>query len=130
MKKIRKKLNRKSSEKAQKPVFRHIPAFSAGKRFFWKIGLRHILGIAILHHLCAKNQKKLMNLSREKLVTDAQTNEHWVLPTPSGTQAFLMAKTRFRQQVERGREREKKKIRTQTPGHDRVYVCVFLRRRR
>ena len=37
--------------------FRHI-------NFFSKIGLRHILGITILHH-CAKNQKKLMIESRE-----------------------------------------------------------------
>ena len=52
------------------------------KPYFWvvfgpnlpKIGLRHIFGIAILH-LCAKNQQKLMSQSREKLVTDAQTNE-------------------------------------------------------
>ena len=48
--------------------------FSAGKIFFSKIGLHHISGIAILH-LCAKNQKKLMRRSREKLVTDEQTNE-------------------------------------------------------
>ena len=39
-------------------------------RFFW---LRHILGIAILHH-CAKNKKKLMSQSREKLVTDGRTD--------------------------------------------------------
>ena len=61
----------KSRENAKKPVF---PAFSAGKIFFPKIGLRHILGIAILH-LCAQNQKKLMSQSREKLVTDERTNE-------------------------------------------------------
>ena len=41
--------------------------------FFSKIGLRHILGIAILH-LCAKNQKKLMSPSREKLVTDGRAD--------------------------------------------------------
>ena len=62
----------------KKRVFRHIsgifPAFSAGKKFFPKIGLRHILGFAILH-LCAKNQKKLMSRSREKLVTNERTNE-------------------------------------------------------
>ena len=45
----------------------------AQKKFFSKIGLRHILGIAILH-LCAKNQQKLMSQSREKLVTDGRTN--------------------------------------------------------
>ena len=61
----------KSREKAKKPVF---PAFSAGKKFFPKIGLRHVLGIAILH-LCAKNHKKLMSQSREKLVTDGRTDE-------------------------------------------------------
>ena len=45
----------------------------AEKKFFSKIGLRHILGIAILH-LCAKNQQKLMSQSREKLVTDGRTD--------------------------------------------------------
>ena len=43
------------------------------KFFFSKIGLRHILRITILH-LCAKNQKKQMSRSREKLVTDKRTN--------------------------------------------------------
>ena len=61
----------KSRENAKKPVF---PAFSAGKNFFPRIGLGHFLGIAILHR-CAKNQKKLMSQSREKLVTDERTNE-------------------------------------------------------
>ena len=60
----------KSWENAKKPVF---PAFSAGDEFFPEIGLRHILGIAILH-LCAKNQQKLMSQSREKLVTDGRTD--------------------------------------------------------
>ena len=46
----------------------------AQKFFFSKIGLRHILGITILHQ-CAKNQKILMSQSREKLVTDERTNE-------------------------------------------------------
>ena len=41
------------------------------KIFFRKSG--HILGITILH-LCAKNQKKLMSQSREKLVTDKRTD--------------------------------------------------------
>ena len=40
---------------------------------FPEIGLRHILGIAILH-LCAENQKKLMSQSREKPVTDGRTD--------------------------------------------------------
>ena len=64
----------KSRENAKKTGFSGtFPAFSAGKKFFPKIGLRHILGIAILH-LCAKNQKKLMSQSREKLVTDGRTD--------------------------------------------------------
>ena len=67
--KIRKKLMMKSRENAKKPVF---PAFSAGKIFFLKFRLCHILCIAILH-LCAKNQKKLMSQSREKLVTNERT---------------------------------------------------------
>ena len=50
----------------------------AQKEFFSKIGLRHILGIAILH-LCAKNQQKLMSQSREKLVTNERTNEHGLI---------------------------------------------------
>ena len=54
-------------------VFRHISGIFGRKKFFPEIGLRHILGIAILH-LCAKNHKKLMSQSREKLVTDARTN--------------------------------------------------------
>ena len=58
----------KSRENAKKPVF---PA--AGNEFFPEIGLRHILGIAIIH-LCAKNQQKLMSQSREKLVTDGRTD--------------------------------------------------------
>ena len=73
----------KKSEKINDPIFHKVqktrflavfwPKF-AQKNFFSKIGLRHILGIAILH-LCAKNQKKLMSRSREKLVTDGRTNE-------------------------------------------------------
>ena len=43
----------KPRENAQKPVFRHI----FKEFFFSKIGLRHILGIAILH-LSTKDQKK------------------------------------------------------------------------
>ena len=40
------------------------PVFSAGKKFFSKIGLGHVLSIANTH-LCAKNQKKLMMKSRK-----------------------------------------------------------------
>ena len=66
---------RKSWENAKKTGFSGIfPAFSAGNESFSKIGLRHILGITILH-LCAKNQEKLMIQSREKLVTNERTNE-------------------------------------------------------
>ena len=64
----------KSQENAKKLFFYGtFPAFSAGNEFFPQIGLRRILGIAILH-LCAKNQQKLMSQPREKLVTDARTN--------------------------------------------------------
>ena len=64
----------KSRENAKKTGFSGIfPAFPAGKKLFQKIGLRHILGIVILH-LCAKNQQKQMSQSREKLVTDERTN--------------------------------------------------------
>ena len=61
--------------KVQKTLFLDgfLPKFPP-KKFLSKIGLRHILGITILHH-CAKNQKKLMSQSREKLVTDGRTNE-------------------------------------------------------
>ena len=55
----------KSRENAQKPVF---PAYFQHfrlKKSFYKVGLRHFLGIAILH-LCAKNQQKIMSQSREK----------------------------------------------------------------
>ena len=60
--------------KVQKTLFlgSFWPKF-AQKKFFSKNRLRHILGIAILHH-CAKNQKKLMSRSREKLVTDGRTD--------------------------------------------------------
>ena len=43
--------------------FRH---FRPEKKSFSKIGLGHIMGIAITH-LCAKNQKKLMKESRENV---------------------------------------------------------------
>ena len=69
------KTNEAILHKVQKTLFlgSFWPKF-AQKKFFSKIGLRHILGITILHH-CAKNQKKLMSQSREKLVTDERTNE-------------------------------------------------------
>ena len=72
------KKSEKSNEailhKVKKTLFlgSFLPKF-AQKKFLSKIGLRHILGITILHH-CAKNQKKLMSQSREKLVTDGRTN--------------------------------------------------------
>ena len=62
------------SRKCQKNGFSGIfPTFSARNEFFPEIGLRHILGIAILH-LCAKHQQNLMSQSREKLVTNGRTN--------------------------------------------------------
>ena len=70
-----KKSNVAILHKVQKTLFlgSFLPKF-AQKNFLSKIGLRHILGIAILHH-CAKNQKKIMSQSREKLVTDERTDE-------------------------------------------------------
>ena len=69
------KTNDKFSRKVQKTqILGHFGPKFAQKNFFSKIGLRHILGIAILHH-CAKNQKKLMSRSQEKLVTDERTDE-------------------------------------------------------
>ena len=70
------KTNEATLHKVQKTLFlgSFWPKF-AQKKFFSKIGLRHILGIAILH-LCAKNQKTLMSQSREKLVTDERTDDH------------------------------------------------------
>ena len=73
------KKSEKSNEailhKVQKTLFlgSFLPKFDQ-KKLLSKIRLRHILGITILHH-CAKNQKKLMSQSREKLVTDGRTNE-------------------------------------------------------
>ena len=67
-----KKLMMKSREIAKKQFSAIFPSFSTAKNFLPKIGLRHILGIAILH-LFAKNQQKLMSQSREKLVTDGRT---------------------------------------------------------
>ena len=72
------KKSEKSNEailhKVQKTLFlgSFWPEF-AQKKFLSKIGRRHILGIAILHH-CAKNQKKQMSQSRAKLVTDKRTD--------------------------------------------------------
>ena len=68
------KSNEAISHKVQKTLFlgSFLPKF-AQKKFQSKIGPRHILDITILHH-CAKNQKKLMSQSREKLVTDRRTN--------------------------------------------------------
>jgi len=57
------KSNDRILHKVQKTLFlgSFWPKF-AQINFFSKIGLRHVLGIAILHH-CAKNQKKLMSQS-------------------------------------------------------------------
>ena len=65
-----------------------ISAYSAGNDFFPEIGLRHILGIAILH-LCAKNQQKLMSQSREKLVTDGGANGQRLIYTRNLTKNCL-----------------------------------------
>ena len=54
-------IRKKSDENLQK---RRFPGFSAGKKFFSKIGLGHVLSIANAH-LYGKNQKKLMMKSRE-----------------------------------------------------------------
>ena len=68
------KTNEAILHKVQKTLFLggFWPKF-AQKNFFPKFGLRHILGVAILH-LCAKNQQKIMSQSPEKLVTDARTD--------------------------------------------------------
>ena len=55
------KVQWKSTKMAISGIF---PAFSAGKKFFLKIKLNHVLSI-INTHLCAKNQKKLMMKSRK-----------------------------------------------------------------
>ena len=68
--KNQKNLMKQFSTKSKNPIFRQ---FFCPKKFLSKIGLRHILGITILHH-CAKNQNKLMSQSREKLVTDGRTD--------------------------------------------------------
>ena len=59
--KYKEKVRWKSAKKAISGIF---PAFLAGKEFFSKIGLNHILSIANVH-LYWKNQKKLMKKSRE-----------------------------------------------------------------
>ena len=63
--------NQEKLKKSKSPVFLSSfwPKFA--HNFFSKIEFRHILGITILH-LCAKNQKKLMSRSRERLVTDGR----------------------------------------------------------
>ena len=63
----------KSRENAKKKVFLAYFRHFRPEKFFPKIGLRHILGTAILH-LFVKNHKKLMSQSREKLVTDERTD--------------------------------------------------------
>ena len=57
-------------------VFRHISGIFGRKTFFPAIGLRHILGIAILH-LCAKNQQTDEPISRKagNRRTNKRTNE-------------------------------------------------------
>ena len=55
-KKCKEKVRWKSAKTAISGIF---PAFSAGKKFFSKIGLGHVLSIPNTH-LCAKNQEKLM----------------------------------------------------------------------
>ena len=59
------KYEEKTRTKSEKTAISGIfPAFSAGKKFFSKIGLALVLSI-VNTHLCAKNQKKLMIKSRE-----------------------------------------------------------------
>ena len=59
--KYKEKVRAKFAKTAISGIF---PAFSAGKKFFSKIGLGHVMSIANTH-LCAKNWKKLMMKSRE-----------------------------------------------------------------
>jgi len=49
--KYKEKARRKTAKMAISGIF---PAFSAGKKFFSKIGLGHLLSITNMH-LCAKN---------------------------------------------------------------------------
>ena len=59
--KYKEKVRTKSAKTAISGIF---PAFSAGKEFFSKIRLGHVLSIANAH-LNGKNQKKIMMKSRE-----------------------------------------------------------------
>ena len=59
--KYKEKVRTKSAKMAISGIF---PAFSAGKEFFSKIGLGHVLSIANVH-LYGENQKKLVMKSRE-----------------------------------------------------------------
>ena len=59
--KYKEKVRTKSAKSAISGIF---PAFSAGKKFFSKIGLGHVLSIANAH-LYGENQKKVMMKSRE-----------------------------------------------------------------
>ena len=61
--KYKEKVQTKFAKTAISGIF---PAFSAGKKFFSKIGLGHIMAIAN-GAKCAKNQKKLMKESRENV---------------------------------------------------------------
>ena len=54
------------AQSPKNPIFRQFLAQICPNIFFSKIGLRYILGIAILHH-CAKNLKKIMSQHWEKL---------------------------------------------------------------
>ena len=54
--KYKEKVRTKSVKTAISGIF---PGFSAGKKFFLKIGLGHVMSIVITH-LCGKNWKKLM----------------------------------------------------------------------
>ena len=75
MQKNQKKVIMKSRENAKKKrFFRHISGIFGRKNFFSENRAPSHSGHGILH-LCAKNHKKLMSQSREKLVTDARTDE-------------------------------------------------------
>ena len=54
----------KSRENAKKPVFAAYFRHFRPKKSFSKIGLPHILGIAILHQ-CAKFHEKIYSAARE-----------------------------------------------------------------
>ena len=59
--KDKEKVRSKSAKTVISGIF---PVFSAGKEFFSKIGLGHVMSISNTH-LCAKNWKKLMMKSRK-----------------------------------------------------------------